>query len=208
MKTALAFIFKTMLAGLLLVVPIYLAVLLLLKGMKTVAQLVQPFAGLLPEWLPAEQLLSLLLVLLICFVLGLALRTRAGLLLRERMEKNLFGKIPGYGLFRSLTSQMAGDTRQNAWKPALAEMGDGLVLAFIIEEVQDSRYTIFVPSIPTPFAGAVYVLGRERVHPVDVPFTQAVKSVSQWGTGAKDLVAAMEKRAVLQGPGARLALSP
>jgi len=60
-------------------------------------------------------------------------------------------------------------------------------------ELDDGRYTVFVPSIPTPFAGAVYVLDRQRVHPVDVPFTDAVKVVTRWGSGAKGLVAAMEK---------------
>jgi hypothetical protein len=30
------------------------------------------------------------------------------------------------------------------------------------------------------------------VHPLDVPFTQALKSVSRWGSGSKELVAAME----------------
>ena len=33
---------------------------------------------------------------------------------------------------------------------------------------------------------------RERVHPLDIPFTQALKSVSRWGSGSKELVAAME----------------
>jgi len=51
---------------------------------------------------------------------------------------------------------------------------------------------VLVPSVPTPFAGAVYILSRDRVHPLDVPFTQALRSVSQWGAGAKDLVAAMQ----------------
>ena len=72
---------------------------------------------------------------------------------------------------------------------------EGLAPAFIIEELDDGRYTVFVPSIPTPFAGAVYVLDRERVFPLDVPFTDAIKVVSRWGSGAKDLVAAMEKKA-------------
>jgi uncharacterized membrane protein len=67
------------------------------------------------------------------------------------------------------------------------------VPAFIIEEFPDGRYTVFVPSIPTPLAGAVYVLDRNRVHPLDVPFTEALKTVSRWGSGAKDLVMAMER---------------
>lgn len=196
MKRTLAFIGKTVLGGLLVLIPIYLAILLLLKSMQSVGKLVQPFTKLLPEWLPAEQLLSLLLVLAICFVIGLALRTGLGASIRNWIETRLFEKIPGYATFRNLTRQMAGDTRQNVWKPALAEMEDGLVLAFIVEEFEDGRNTIFVPSIPTPFAGAVVVLDGKRVHPVDVPFSDAIRTVSQWGSGAKALVAAMEKPAM------------
>ena len=58
---------------------------------------------------------------------------------------------------------------------------------------EDGRFTVFVPSVPTPLAGAVYILSRDRVHPLDVPFAQAIKSVSRWGSGSRDLVAAMTK---------------
>jgi hypothetical protein len=30
------------------------------------------------------------------------------------------------------------------------------------------------------------------VHPLNVPFTQAIKTISRWGSGSKDLVAALE----------------
>jgi uncharacterized membrane protein len=67
------------------------------------------------------------------------------------------------------------------------EIEDALVPGFIIEEFEDGRYTVFVPSIPTPLAGAVYILDRKRVHALDVPFTQALQVVSRWGSGAKGL---------------------
>jgi uncharacterized membrane protein len=193
MKKVLAFVAKAVLGGLLIVVPIYLAILLLLKGMKSIVGLVRPFALLLPDWLPAEKALSLILVLMICFLIGVAVRTRAGRAVRERIERTFFERIPGYALFRSLAQQVAGDNRQNVWKPALVEIEEALVPAFIIEEFEDGRYTVFVPSIPTPLAGAVYILDRKRVHPLSVPFTEALKTVSKWGSGAKDLVAAMER---------------
>ena len=192
-KKALVFVAKATLGGLLVVVPIYLAVLVLLKAMKSVGGLVRPFALILPDWVPAEKALSLLLVLVICFLIGVAIRTRAGRVGRERIERGFFERIPGYALFRSLTQQLAGDNRHNIWKPALVEIEEALVPAFIIEEFEDGRYTVFVPSIPTPLAGAVYILDRKRVHPLDVPFTEALKAVSRWGSGAKDLVAAMER---------------
>ena len=191
MKYAREFITSTVVGGVFIVVPAYLAVLLLLKGMKAVAGLVQPIAVVVPDWLPAEGLLSLVLVLVLCFLVGAAVRTRSGRAVRERMEMAFFERLPGYGLLRSLTQRLAGDSEENTWQPALAEIEDALVPAFIIEELDDGRFTVFVPSVPTPLAGAVYILPRERVHLLDIPFTQAIRSVTRWGAGSKDLVAAM-----------------
>ena len=193
MKFAREFLVSTVVGGLFVVVPVYLAVLLLLKGMKSAGTLIRPFAALLPDWLPAQDLLALVLVLVLCFAVGMAVRTRPGRMMRERMERVFFERLPGYGLLRSLTQRLAGDRNAEAWKPALVELEDALVPAFIIEELDDGRFTIFVPSVPTPFAGAVYVLSPERVHVLDVPFTQAVRTISQWGSGSRHLVAAMKK---------------
>jgi uncharacterized membrane protein len=192
-KQIMASALKALVRGLLIIIPIYLAILLLLKGMKSVGTLVSPFARLLPEWLPAEGLLSLLLCLAICIAVGASIGTRLGQRVRNKLEATVFERIPGYALIRSLTHQVAGESRESTWKPALFQSDEGLIPAFIIEELEDGRYTVFVPSIPTPFAGAVLVLDRQRVHPLDVPFTDAIKVVSRWGSGAKDLVAAMKK---------------
>jgi uncharacterized membrane protein len=193
MKYAREFVMSTLVGGLLIVVPVYLAVLLLLKGMKSVAGLVRPIAALLPEWVPAEGLCALLLVLGVCFVVGVGVRTRVGRVAREKMEVALFGRLPGYSLIRSLTQRLAGDSEGNEWTPALIEIEDALVPGFVIELLDDGRITVFVPSVPTPLAGAVYILDAQRVHVVDVPFTQAIRSVSRWGSGSKELVAAMRK---------------
>jgi uncharacterized membrane protein len=192
MKRLGEFVMSALVSGLLIVIPLYLAILLLVKATQSVAGLVRPFTMLLPEWFPAEGALSLLLVLIVCFLIGVAVRTSAGRAIRERIEKSLFEKVPGYALFRSLTQRLVGKDEENVWKPALAEIEDALVPAFIIEELDDGRLTVFVPSIPTPLAGAVYILTRERVHPLDVPFTQAIKAVSRWGSGSRELVAAMK----------------
>jgi uncharacterized membrane protein len=191
MKRISSFIVSSLIAGLLVVVPLYLAVLLLLKAMASVVGLVRPLAGLMPDWMPAENLLALGLVLLLCFLVGAAVRTRVGRGMRERVETSLFDRIPGYAVLRNLTLQLVGQGRENVWKPAFAEIEEALVPAFIIEELDDGRLTIFVPSVPTPLAGAVYVLSRERVHPLDVPFTEAIKPISRWGSGCKELVAAI-----------------
>jgi uncharacterized membrane protein len=131
----------------------------------------------------------------VCFAVGVLIRTRLGRKLLDKIEKAFFERLPGYALFRSLTNRLAGTSEENAWRPALAEVEDALVPAFIVEELDDGRYTVFIPSVPTPLAGAVYILSRDRVHPVDVPFAQAVRTISQWGSGSKNLAAAMDRAA-------------
>lgn len=173
-RYAREFISSTVVGGLFIVAPVYLALLLLLKAMQSVATLMEPLAALFPAWIPAQELFSLGLVLVVCFLVGMSVRTRTGHAIRERAERVFLEKLPGYSLLRSLTQRLAGDSDENAWKPAMVEIEDALVPGFIIEEHDDGQYTVFVPSVPTPLAGAVYVLGRERVHILDVPFTQAI----------------------------------
>lgn len=194
MKAAREFFINTVVGGVLILLPVYLTVLLLLKGMKSFVVLLQPIVKVLPDWLPNENLLALLVVFMVCFVLGALVRTSVGRRVRERVEETFFGNLPGYDTIRSLSRRLAGQGNENEWKPAFAEIEDALVPAFIVEEHADGRLTIFVPSIPTPFAGAVYILDRRRVHPVDVPFAHAVRCISRWGSGSKDLMAKIADR--------------
>lgn len=175
LKQLREFVLSALLAGVLVVLPIYLATLLLLKAMKSLAGFVRPFTRLLPERFPAEQVLSFLLAVIFCFLVGIAVRTPIGHAARDKIENSLFQEIPGYTLFRTMTSQLAGESRESTWKPALAEIEDALVPAFIIERLDDGPFTVYIPSVPTPLVGAVYILTAQRVHPVNVPFMQAVK---------------------------------
>jgi len=96
-----------------------------------------------------------------------------------------------------MTRQLAGQGLESEWQPALAEIEDALVPAFIVEVIDDGRFTVFVPSSPTPLAGAIYILSPERVHPLNASFAQAVKVVTRWGSGSKALVEAMQERRTL-----------
>jgi len=194
MRNFIGFVVSRLITGVIVVAPIYLTVLLLLKAAQSLLSIMKPVAALLPESVPAEELIALLIILFFCFLIGLGMKTPRGRATWERMETSLFERLPGYALFRSLTQQLSGKTQDNTWKPALAEIEDALCPAFIIEELENGSFTVFVPSIPTPLAGAVYILTSDRVHALDIPFTQAIKTISQWGSGSKDLLAAMNKK--------------
>jgi len=182
----------TLIGGLLVILPIYVCILLVAKSLSVAIALVSPITNQIPAALQFRQLIAFLVVIAACFLAGLVLRTGVGLRAKTALERNLLERIPGYSLIRGLAGRVAGRQEDETFAVALVEIEDALVPAFIVEEHDDGAFTVFVPSVPTPAAGAVYILPKERVHLVDVPFTKAVSVISKWGSGARDLRAAMK----------------
>jgi uncharacterized membrane protein len=202
-KTLAEFSRTTLVGGLLVILPIYVAVLLLAKTVKGLLGLLQPVADRVPASIEFRQVVAILLLVCACFVVGLIVRTGPGLRAKNACERALLERLPGYTFLRGLAKRLAGTSEEQTLQPALVEIEDALVPALIVEELEDGSYTVLVPSAPTPMAGSVYILPRDRVHPVDIPFTKAIGVFSKWGTGAGEFVQAMRGRAVghLEKPG-------
>jgi uncharacterized membrane protein len=177
----------TLIGGLLVVLPIYIAFILLAKAIKSALGLVAPITNQLPAGVEFRLLAAIGIVIGVCFLAGILVRTDFGRKAKNAIERNLLERVPGYSMLRDLTARMTGHEQDETWAPALAEIEDALVPAFVIEELEDGAYTVFVPSIPTPAAGAIYILPRERVHVIDVPFAQALRVITKWGVGAGEL---------------------
>ena len=193
MRRLVAFVQTTVIGGVVVVLPLVLTAVLLAKAVGAVVQVLRPIATHLPPELPLPQIMALLVVIAACFFAGVVVRTGPGRRLKDELDRRFLERIPGYTLIRGLAGRIAGQEEGSTFAPALVEIEDALVPAFVVEEHPDGRYTVFVPSVPTPAAGTVYILDRHRVHVVDVPFTKAVSVISRWGAGSRDLLAAMER---------------
>jgi uncharacterized membrane protein len=192
MRTIAEFMKTTLIGGILIVLPVYIAVLLILKALQGLLAAVKPITAAIPGSVEFEEILAILVLAVICFVAGLIVRTRVGFRAKNAVERRVLQRLPGYTLLRGLTGRVTGQADEPSFAPALAEIEEALVPALIVEKLEDGSYTVLVPSVPTPMAGAIYILPPERVHPVDVPFTVALKVFSKWGTGAGEFVRAMQ----------------
>jgi len=191
MKRLAEFSKTTLIGGVLVILPIYITVLLLVKTVAGVAALVSPVTALVPAVLQFREVIAMAILILACFLAGLLLRTGPGLRTKNVIERNLLERIPGYAFIRGITARVAGKQEDETFAVALVELEDALVPAFVVEEHDDGAFTVFVPSVPTPAAGAIYILPKERVHIVDIPFHKALTVISKWGAGTRDLVKAM-----------------
>ena len=199
MKTLVQFLKITLVGGLLVVLPLWVSLLLLFKAIKGAMAMLLPIAKLLPQWIVHEKITALVLLLLICFAVGLFIRTGPGKQIGQWITQHILDRIPGFAVMRGMTRQLAGDKGEQSFQPALVEIEEALVPAFIIEKHADGQFTVFVSSSPTPMAGAIYILQPERVHPVDVPLTKAMVCVTKWGAGAAVMRAAIRSGNVEEG---------
>ena len=193
MRAIAEFTRTALIGGVLVVLPVYLSVLLLAKAIAGIVGLVAPITHGLPATLQFPELIAMLLLVAVCFVCGIAVRTGPGLRAKNVLERAVLEKIPGYALIRGLAGRVVGKADEQAFTVVLAEIEDALVPAFLVEDCGEDHCAIFVPSVPTPAAGAIYIIAKTRVHPVDVPFTQAVSVISKWGAGSGALLARMKR---------------
>lgn len=193
MRNIAAFTRTTLIGGVLVLIPIYITALLLLKAAGGVLALVSPITQGLPVTLPFREVVAVLLLIAACFACGVAVRSGLGSRVKNALERSVLERIPGYTLIRALSGHVVGKGEEKAFTVVLAEIEDALVPAFLVEECDDDHYAIFVPSVPTPAAGSIYIIAKARVHRVDVPFNRAVSVISKWGAGAGELLAGMKR---------------
>lgn len=194
MKGALRFLRTSLLGGALVVLPAWLAVLLFVKAVMKVELLVKPVIKLLPDGVLHPKVVAVALLVVVCFLVGALVRTAFGRRAKGVVEDRVLEKIPGYTTLRGVAKQL-GDLEENhGFKPALVEIEDALAPCFIVEEHAGDLLTVFIPSAPTPAAGTIMIIAAARVHPVGVPVSTMFRCVTKWGTGAGELLAAMERR--------------
>lgn len=193
MKSPFELLKSALVTGLLIVLPAWLAVLLLLQLLMKLGVLVKPIAEQMPKGINHPQLIAVAIFILICIAVGLLVQTAVGRIIGRTLGKNVFSRVPGYQPLRNIARQFTDMNTNDGFKPALIEVEDGcLAPAFLVEAHANGHSTVFMPSVPTPMAGSIFIMPSRRVHPVDVPVTTMMKCITKWGSGSAELLAALK----------------
>lgn len=201
------FVTTTFIGGLAVLLPIYLTVLFVTSLMQGLSKLFAPLINGLLSILSlqhpvAERILGIGILIALCFLCGLALRTSVGALMRTRIQPKL-QKLPGYSLLATLTQQLTGLAEKDELRAvavALGGLDESLSIGFLIDHQPGLGYVVFVPSVPTPASGDLFIVSEDKVFPLDLPFAKAVKFYSQWGLGSAEVMQAVAARAAAARP--------
>ncbi len=185
------FFSTTFLGGFLIVLPLVILFLVFRSLFFFIVDNIAPLARLVNETARVDRLLAtaitLALILGICFVLGLFIRTTVGRFLYTSFEKNIFLRIPGYRIVKETVSQLLGSPKNLFRGVALVDLYGSatLLTALITDRQKDGTVTVFIPSAPAPTAGFIYHVRKENVYEIDYPVDLAMKSIISFGAGSQ-----------------------
>ncbi len=182
------FLLVTLVQGVLFLVPLALVAVLAREAYQMLRRLSQPIGRLLPGdrffGILADDLVSIVALILLFLIAGLFVGTRPGRLLTERLERAVLYRVPGYLLVRGAVGSFPGLSTEMQPEPSLVETDDGWAFALVIEREPVGFCTVFLLDSPTPTSGSVRIIEAKRVRPLDVSMLNLLACLTRSGTGA------------------------
>lgn len=137
----------------------------------------------------AADVLTILIIIGACFVVGLLMKSAIGKVLHNIIEDEFLKKIPGYGVVTD-TVKYFTDTKKTPFSQValIRPFGNETMMTGFITDRHKGSYTVFVPTGPNPTSGNIMHLRRELVTKVNVPVEDAMQSILGAGAGSNKLI--------------------
>ncbi len=183
MKETFKKVKKTIIAGVVLFLPVFILVSLFQKVYGFVYGLGHKMTVLLglDNASVSATVLTTVLLLVIIYVFGLIARLTSVTKAKEWFENNVLNYIPNYSKYNAKMTaklQPGEDLRQ----PALVEMNDYSKPCFLVT-TEKGRSTVFMPSTPDTDLGEVWVVDSKRVKKISMTAKEFSKSLHLSGKG-------------------------
>jgi uncharacterized membrane protein len=186
------FIRVTVLGGILFLLPLVVAVAVITKALSIVHSLATPMLENLPiETVAGAALIhvvSIVVLVLLCFLAGLAAQRPAAGRLVNYLEQDVLMKFPPYALLRTRTESILKPEDRDKLTPAVVRFDDYWQLAYHIETLNDGRAVVFLPGSPDPWSGSVCTVDGDRVGALDATVKSMGDALKRLGKGSAELL--------------------
>lgn len=192
----LKFLRTTAIGGLLFLLPLAVIGALIGQIAPIVMAIAESLGGALPVFLKTPSgiallvVLSIVILLLLCFAAGLLARRSFVASLSRAFEKKLVLFFPRYAILKDvMADSIGGDQNQPRMKPVLVRFDECMRIAFETERDETSkRVVVYLPGSPDPWSGKAVIVDADRVESLDTEFGIAAATCEQLGRGSLKLI--------------------
>lgn len=179
--------------GLVILLPVVLVFLAIKEIFAMLVGIATPIADLFPagtfDHVKETEIIAVLLIVGMAVILGILSKVKAGRVVGHGIEKYMLYKIPMYRMLKSLVGAFLDLESEDSFKPAMLENDSGdMEPVYVVEDRGRPRVVVLVPWAPTAFAGSVKLVGRERIHYLNVTLDEFSLSLTHLGTGLSELL--------------------
>lgn len=192
MKSIFKIIKATFLGGILFLAPLVVLLVILEKGYSIIQKVTLPLVHNLPRvhvlGIALQELVGLILILLVCFFAGFIARTSGAKNLIRKIEDGVLSFVPGYSFMKNMNERMMGIESNTNLKVILVPTDAGLQFAFLIEEINENKFAVFIPDAPNPYSGSVVFVDKKDITEVGISQKEALACIRKLGFGSKNLL--------------------
>ena len=192
------FLKTTMIGGIVFMVPIIIFIVIIGKALKLTNKLAAPLSALIPfpgvGNIAVVDLLALVIVLLICFLAGLAAKSTLARKSVGALESRVLSNIPVYGFLKSKIDAIVQPEKMESMEPVLVRFDDYWQIALEVERIPGETVAIFLPGAPDPWSGSVCYVTEDRIHPLELTLLPVLKTLKGLGKGSNEQLRAYLKK--------------
>ncbi|WP_343613358.1 DUF502 domain-containing protein [Flavobacterium sp.] len=192
MKSIFKIIKATFLGGILFLAPLVVLLIILEKGYYIIQKVTLPLVSNLPRvhvlGLALQELFGILLIIIFCFIAGVLAKTTLAQKLILKIENSILSFIPGYSFMKGINENIMGIESNKDLKVILVPTDAGWQFAFLIEQIDENNFTVFVPDAPNPWSGSVVFVEKKDIREVGISQKEALACIRKLGYGSKELL--------------------
>ena len=132
-------------------------------------------------------LISLALILLVCFLAGILTESKRLKPLFTFIEDNLLVYIPGYTIMKSSTREAIGN-EDDVQKAVMVADDDNWKLGIEIDRQPGGVCTVFFPDPPDGKSGEVVLMPESKLKRLNIPINHLLHMIRNYGKGAANLL--------------------
>ena len=194
-KRVKKFFTTTLMGGLLVILPVVIILWAFNMLVKFVVSNITPVTMIVNKFINVKylpEIISAIVIVVICLLVGLAVRTKLGNWIHINVEEKILTKIPGYSMVKGAINQLISTDKKT--KPfsqvvLFKLFNNDVLLTGVITDDEDEEYvTIFCATAPNPTSGFIYHVLRKDVFLIDVGVEDTMRTVFSGGSGSSMLI--------------------
>ncbi|QDS98465.1 DUF502 domain-containing protein [Adhaeretor mobilis] len=139
-------------------------------------------------------LIAVAILLILCFLFGLAARRAFGRKFSQAIEKQLVMVFPKYAIYKDIVAgNIGGETLTPSLIPVTVRLDDMTRIGYESGRTESELVIVYLPGSPDPWIGSVALVEPNRIQKLDTDFNETAAICERLGRNSEELLSSVNR---------------